>query len=59
MQHVQQLSQRFESRFFVNFSGVAREEGKWRHAPWGAGLGGATAHILQSAFKQKFRPKYA
>jgi len=22
--------------------------GKWGHAPWDAGLGGATAHFLQS-----------
>jgi len=27
--------------------------GKWGHAPWGAGLGGATAHFLQS-FKRVF-----
>jgi len=36
--------------------------GKGGHAPWGAGLGGAAAHFLQSylktCFKQKFRPKY-
>jgi len=30
-------------------SGVARGVGgKWRHAPWGAVLGGASAHFLQS-----------
>jgi len=35
-------------------SGVARGGGsKWRHAPWGAGLGGAPAHFLQS-FKNAF-----
>jgi len=36
--------------------------GKWRHAPWGAGLGGALAHFcsnLKTHFMQKFRPKYA
>jgi len=34
-------------------SGVARG-GKWGHAPWGAGLGGASAHFLQS-FKNAFK----
>jgi len=30
-------------------SGVAKEgESKWEHGPWGAGLGGATTHFLQS-----------
>jgi len=31
-------------------SGVARG-GKWRHAPWDAGFGGAPAHFLQSFYK--------
>jgi len=32
-----------------NTSVVARGVGsKWGHAPWGAGLGGTTAHFLQS-----------
>jgi len=32
---------------FARTSGVARGV-KWGYAPWGAGLGGATAHSLQS-----------
>jgi len=41
-------------------SGVARGQGG--HAPWGAGLEGATAHFcshFKRVFKQIYRPKYA
>jgi len=37
-------------------------EGKWEHAPRGAGLGDASTHFIQTCknrvFQQKFRPNY-
>jgi len=43
------------------YSSVA--EGKWGHAPQGAGLGGASTHFIQTFkkryFQQKFGSKYA